>query len=182
MKFTAKISGLFPANSPSVHLQATSHLVDICRQTIIFEDMSSLAECLRVIRLDQEVRVVRIKNRLDPAYNARLSAGYRDLAINMTLASDEVMAMGLEAHVCEVQLILLPMYQLKVSTWMPHQLPVVIILKYPVSCMSASFCSFHCIFLRSFFLASWYSLTFPRLTLNLKYLCRVETRITNFAK
>jgi hypothetical protein len=133
-------------------MQATSHLMDICRQTIIFEDMSSLAECLRVIRLDQEVRVVRIKNRLDPAYNARLSAGYRDLAINMTLASDEVMAMGLEAHVCEVQLILLPMYQLKVSTWMPHQLPAVIILKYLVSCMSASFYFFHCIFLRGFFL------------------------------
>jgi hypothetical protein len=99
-------------------LQETSHLVDICRQTIIFEEMSSLAECLRVIRLDQEANVVRIKNRLDPAYNAKLSAGYRDVAINITLASDQTLAMGLEAHVCEVQLILLPMYQLKVSA--PH--------------------------------------------------------------
>ena len=97
-------------------MQATSHLVDICRQTIIFEDMLSLAECLRAIRLDTEVSVVRIKNRLDPAYNARLSAGYRDVAINMTLANDQTLAMGLEAHVCEVQLILLPMYLLKVST------------------------------------------------------------------
>ena len=78
--------------------------------------MSSLAECLKVIGLDQEVSVVRIKNRLDPAYNARLSAGYRDVAINLTLASDQTLAMGLEAHVCEVQLILLLMYQQKVRT------------------------------------------------------------------
>jgi hypothetical protein len=107
---------LFSIISLCILLQETSHLVDICRQTIIFEDMSSLAECMRVIRLDQEVSVVRIKNRLDPAYNARLSAGYRDVAINMTMASYQTLAMGLEKHVCEVQLILLPMYQLKVST------------------------------------------------------------------
>ena len=97
-------------------LQATSHLMDICRQTIIFEDMSSLAECLLAIRLDLEVNVVRIKNRLDPSYNAKLSAGYRDVSINITLAGSQTLAMGLEAHVCEVQLILLPMYQLKVSS------------------------------------------------------------------
>jgi hypothetical protein len=107
---------LFPIINLFQYFQATSHLVDICRQIIIFEDMSSLAECLRVIRLDKEASVVRIKNRLDPAYNARLSAGYRDVALNITLANDKTVDMGLEKHVCEVQLILLPMYQLKVST------------------------------------------------------------------
>jgi hypothetical protein len=100
-------------------LQATSHLMDICRQTIIFEDMSSLAECLQAIRLDLEVNVVRIKNRLDLSYNAKLSAGYRDVSINITLAGSQTLAMGLEMHVCEVQLILLPMYQLKVSSSKP---------------------------------------------------------------
>ena len=89
-------------------------MVDICRQTIIFEHLSSLAECIRVISLDREARVVRVKNRFDPSYNAAFSAGYRDLALNLTLESNETIAMGLEKHVCELQLMLLPMCQLKV--------------------------------------------------------------------
>ena len=95
-------------------MQNTSRLVDICRQTIIFEHPSNLAECLRVISLDGETRVVRVKNRLDPAYNATLSAGYRDLALNLKLESNAAVAFGLEKHICELQLILLPIYQLKV--------------------------------------------------------------------
>ena len=98
----------------SVHTQDISHLVDICRQTIIFDDLSSLAECMRIISGDTEARVVRIKNRLDPAFNTARSAGYRDLALNLKVANEETLGMGLEEHVCEVQLILLPMYQLKV--------------------------------------------------------------------
>jgi hypothetical protein len=89
-------------------------LVDICRQTIIFEDPSSLAKCMSIIGSDTEARVVRIKNRLDPAFNTAKSAGYRDVALNLKLSNVETLGMGLEEHVCEVQLILLPMYQLKV--------------------------------------------------------------------
>jgi hypothetical protein len=96
--------------------------------------MLSLAECLRVIRLDQEASVVRIKNRLDPAYNSQLSAGYRDVALNMTLASDQTLAMGLEAHVCEVQLILLPTYQLKVSA---HVMLIAHCHHFGIVCISA---------------------------------------------
>jgi hypothetical protein len=88
--------------------------VDICRQTIIFEHPSSLAECIRVISLDREARIMRVKNRLDPAYNSAISAGYRDLSLNLTLKNNVTIAMGLEQHVCELQLMLLPMYQLKV--------------------------------------------------------------------
>ncbi len=65
--------------------------------------------------MDNEAKVLRIKNRLDPKYKANQSAGYRDVALNLTLVSHEVLARGLEAHVCEVQLMLLPMYQLKVN-------------------------------------------------------------------
>ena len=68
-----------------------------------------------MINRDREARVLRVKNRLDPAYNAAISAGYRDLALNLTLESNATIAMGLEKHVCELQLMLLPMYQLKVK-------------------------------------------------------------------
>ena len=102
--------------------QDSSHLVDICRQIIIFENPSDLIECLKIIRLDNEAHVLRVKNRLDPKYNARKSAGYRDVALNLTLMSEAALARGLEAHVCEIQLMLLPMYQLKVK--LPNKLLV----------------------------------------------------------
>ncbi len=104
-----------------LHTQDISYLLDICRQTIIFEDPSSLVECMRIISRDTETRIIRIKNRLDPAFNSVRSAGYRDVALNIKLANEETLGMGLENHVCEVQLILLPIYQLKVS--------------YPAECM-----------------------------------------------
>jgi hypothetical protein len=96
-------------------MQDNSRLVDICRQTIIFETLSGLTECLRIIGLDEEARVLRVKNRLDLKYNSNISAGYRDVALNLTLKSDAVIDNGLDTHVCEVQLILLPIYQLKVK-------------------------------------------------------------------
>ena len=94
--------------------QDISHLLDICRQTIIFEDPSSLAKCMSIIDRDSEANVVRVKNRLDPTFNTARSAGYRDVALNLKLVTEETLKMGLEEHVCEVQLILLPMFQLKV--------------------------------------------------------------------
>ncbi len=97
-------------------MQDTSLLVDICRQTIIFQEIQDLVECLRIIGLDNEAKILRVKNRLDPDYNSCKSAGYRDVALNLTLMSDDVLARGLEAHVCELQLMLLPMYQLKANT------------------------------------------------------------------
>jgi hypothetical protein len=106
------------AVSDSLYGQDNSHLVDICRQIIVFDDLSGLLECLRIIRLDSEARVLRVKNRLDINYNSSKSAGYRDVALNLTLKSDAALANGLDTHVCEVQLMILSMYQLKVNT--PH--------------------------------------------------------------
>ena len=60
-----------------------SRLVDICRQSIVYDELSGVATCLRVILSDPEVQVLRVKNRLDSAFCSRESAGYRDLAINL---------------------------------------------------------------------------------------------------
>ncbi len=54
-----------------------SRLVDVCRQSIVFDRPEDLAACLRAVAADPEVVVHRVKNRLDPAYDARTSAGYR---------------------------------------------------------------------------------------------------------
>ena len=58
--------------------------------------------------------VIRIKNRLDPAYNSALSAGYRDVCMNIRISNHLTEELGLNLHVCEVQLVLLPYAKLKV--------------------------------------------------------------------
>ena len=57
---------------------------------------------------------VRIKNRFDPSYDSELSAGYRSLAVNLRVVTDETKALGVETHVCEVQLLLIQMATVKV--------------------------------------------------------------------
>ena len=88
--------------------------MDICRQSIVFEDLAGVATCLGAIRQDPDAEVVRVKNRFDPAYDPRLSAGYRDLALNIRIISAEIRGLGVENHVCEVQLILRAFAELKV--------------------------------------------------------------------
>ncbi len=89
-------------------------LVDLCRQSIVFEQLSGIASCLRVIGEDPDVELLRVKNRLDPEYDSKSSAGYRDLGLNLRLLSAQTRELGVEAHVCEVQLLLRPFAQLKV--------------------------------------------------------------------
>jgi hypothetical protein len=56
-----------------------SRLLDVCRERIIFDRVQDLLKCLEVILRDEDVRIVRFKNRLDPAYNALRTVGYRYL-------------------------------------------------------------------------------------------------------
>jgi hypothetical protein len=82
-------------------------LVDICRQSIVFKSIADLTACLRAIHCDPDVVLLRCKNRLDPAYDSQLSAGYRDVALNLRIVTPETVEFGVDTHVCEVQLILL---------------------------------------------------------------------------
>ena len=88
--------------------------MDLCRQSIVFEEIAGLAACLACIASDPDVKVLRIKNRLDPDYDAAVSAGYRDVGLNLRLVGSEPRSLGLHAHVCEVQLILRSFAQFKV--------------------------------------------------------------------
>lgn len=90
-----------------------SKLVDLVRQSIIFDSIADLVACVREIESDRDVVIVRIKNRLHTAYNSRESAGYRDLLLNLRIETEMTMMVGVETHVCEVQLILRHFAELK---------------------------------------------------------------------
>ncbi len=92
-------------------------MTDLCRQCIVFECISDLVDCLRAIEADPDILLLRIKNRMDPAYNAQASGGYRDVALNLRISSPLTLSYAVEAHVCEVQLILLPFAEVKVISF-----------------------------------------------------------------
>ena len=78
----------------------------MCRQSIVFREGIDLVTCLRTIAEDPSVSIERVKNRLDPGYNA--VGGYRDVCVNLRIGTEETIELGMDGHVCEVQLILLP--------------------------------------------------------------------------
>jgi hypothetical protein len=62
-----------------------SKLTDFCRQAIIFDSVADITRCLNEIQKDRSVSIVRIKNRLDPKFDAAPTAGYRDVNINIRI-------------------------------------------------------------------------------------------------
>ena len=88
--------------------------MDVCRQSIVFNSIEDIVCCLRNIVEDQEVIAIRAKNRLLPGYAAAASAGYRDVSLNLSLSTAETRNLGVDCHVCEVQLILRSFAELKV--------------------------------------------------------------------
>ena len=50
---------------------------------------------------------------MDPDCDASLYGGYRDVNINLHITSQAAVALGVDSHVCEVQLVLIPIARLK---------------------------------------------------------------------
>jgi hypothetical protein len=96
--------------------QDVSRLVDLCRQCIVFEEVSDLVKCLNRIKEDADIKIVRIKNRMDPEYLSLWSAGYRDVSMNLCIVTDMSKNLGIDSHVCELQLILRSIAALKVRS------------------------------------------------------------------
>ena len=88
--------------------------MDVCRQCIVFKCIADLVKCLLAIETDPEVSLVRIKNRMDPKIDSALSGGYRDVAINLRIVSPYTVDLCLDTHVCEIQLILRAIVDVKV--------------------------------------------------------------------
>jgi len=84
-----------------------SRLLDVCRETIVFDKVEDLVSCVQRILLDADVRLARFRNRLDDACDAKGSAGFRNVGILVTVCAGEAEALGLEHHICEVQLVML---------------------------------------------------------------------------
>ena len=73
-------------------------LTDICRSTITFGDLHGLAACLKLIHEDENMRVLKVKNRFDPAYEVDES-GYRDVSLLITGAVTNDMIAELQLNV-----------------------------------------------------------------------------------
>jgi len=82
-----------------------SLLLDVCRDAIVFDRVCDLRAMLQWLHQDPEVVIVRIKNRLDPEYDPSLSAGYRDLMINLQIRNEETVRLNVQHHIVELQLI-----------------------------------------------------------------------------
>ena len=76
-----------------------SQLLDICRDAIVFDRIQDLRVMLQLLIKDPEIVIVRIKNRLDPGYNSSLSAGYRDLMINLQIRNEETCLLHVQHHI-----------------------------------------------------------------------------------
>ena len=93
-------------------------LCDLCRCSLVFEDVVSLVEGLKGICRDEEVEVQScnpLKQRFAIGYDDALSAGYRDVQLSIKLKSKENLANGAACanHLCEVQLHLKSFYERK---------------------------------------------------------------------
>ena len=76
--------------------------------------MSRLHSCLQRIAEDQDVVVLRVKNRFDPCHDARSTAGYRCVSLNLRIITEETKTLGIDSHVCEIQLQHMLFSQIKV--------------------------------------------------------------------
>jgi len=66
----------------------------------------SSAQLPRALNRLPESLVVRIKNRMSDNYDARQTGGYRDCLVNVRIKTELTKKLGLDSHVCELQLIL----------------------------------------------------------------------------
>ena len=81
-----------------------SRLLDCCRQRIVFREPGHLLLCLEAVQRDGEVRVLQVKNRLHDGYDGSATAGYRDIVLNLRIETAETERLGVETHICELQL------------------------------------------------------------------------------
>ena len=96
-----------------------TRLRDLVRCSLVFDTFNQLEAALDVILADRSIRIVRVKNRFREDYNAVAeSCGYRDIQLNVLLqrnilTEDEEIELGLHEHVCEIQLHIRDVYDLK---------------------------------------------------------------------
>jgi len=48
---------------------------------------------------------------MDPSFDSARTAGYRDVVVNLQLVGEDAQRLGVARHVCELQLILVPVFE-----------------------------------------------------------------------
>lgn len=73
------------------------YVLDIVRSTIVCSTLRVLLGVIQAIEQHPGLEILRIKNRLNPAFSADSSAGYRDILLNVRVST---------GHICELQVTL----------------------------------------------------------------------------
>eukprot|EP00293_Proteomonas_sulcata_P013055 CAMPEP_0184293366 /NCGR_PEP_ID=MMETSP1049-20130417/4820_1 /TAXON_ID=77928 /ORGANISM="Proteomonas sulcata, Strain CCMP704" /LENGTH=297 /DNA_ID=CAMNT_0026601329 /DNA_START=225 /DNA_END=1118 /DNA_ORIENTATION=- len=81
-----------------------SRVTDVVRMSILFDTVADLLACLKAIGRNNEVEILRIKNKFDTGYNDPLKSGFRVLHLNLCFHSRKAALLGVENHVCELQM------------------------------------------------------------------------------
>ena len=79
-------------------------LVDLVRSSITCQNPPQILKVLQRIRCDPAVGIIRVKNRLHPEYDSSLSAGFRNLSLNIIVVDADTCKACTASHVCELQL------------------------------------------------------------------------------
>eukprot|EP00929_Paragymnodinium_shiwhaense_P028940 TRINITY_DN16698_c0_g1_i2.p1 TRINITY_DN16698_c0_g1~~TRINITY_DN16698_c0_g1_i2.p1 ORF type:complete len:643 (+),score=75.39 TRINITY_DN16698_c0_g1_i2:62-1990(+) len=88
-------------------------LCDLVRGSIICQSPKDVMILLNRILSDKAAKIVRIKNRFDMQHDSALSGGYRNLSLNIIIVNPETHASCTERHICEVQIGLRVIHDLK---------------------------------------------------------------------
>ena len=64
-------------------------LTDIVRTSIVCSSLEELERVAKTVFCDTLVQVIRVKNRFDPDYDSKTTAGYRDISMNLKLTSKD---------------------------------------------------------------------------------------------
>ena len=92
-----------------------TRLLDLVRGSITCRTVRGIMECLACIEADPAVFVLNVKNRFDPRYDGHTTAGYRNLALLLVIVDAETARLGVHDHVCELQLGLTQINELKTA-------------------------------------------------------------------
>jgi hypothetical protein len=88
-----------------------SCLLDLCRDRIVLESVTELEKVLRELHRDPSVVIVRIKNYMHTHYDGTDTAGFRCIVVNLRIDTPLTRMLGIELHVCELQLMLRDVYE-----------------------------------------------------------------------
>eukprot|EP00292_Cryptomonas_paramecium_P002386 CAMPEP_0113730054 /NCGR_PEP_ID=MMETSP0038_2-20120614/42943_1 /TAXON_ID=2898 /ORGANISM="Cryptomonas paramecium" /LENGTH=1270 /DNA_ID=CAMNT_0000662067 /DNA_START=60 /DNA_END=3874 /DNA_ORIENTATION=- /assembly_acc=CAM_ASM_000170 len=109
-----------------------SRILDCCRRAIVLDRVADVLHCMESLISTEEIDVVRIgasgaglksllrrcmpslslyddgRNRLDLGRSVQDSAGFRNIVVNLRITSPKARELGVDHHICELQLTLRP--------------------------------------------------------------------------